>query len=123
MTKDLSEIEAFLRQLLLQQSPTLRMRKNEQALLEACGTKEAMQGKQKVDGFYFASVVAKPKDIRFYFFPLYTHAKEFKLSLALQKMLKGKTCFHIKSLDEALRAELSAVVNQAVKIYQEEGLI
>jgi len=123
MTKDLQEIEAFIRQLLLAQSPTLRMRKNESDVLEACGTKEAMQGKQKVDGFYFASVMPKPKDIRFYFFPLYTHSNEFSLSSELQKMLKGKTCFHLKMLNEALQTELSLLVSQAIKIYQEDDLI
>jgi len=123
MTKDLQEIEAFLRGLLLKKVPVLRIRKEKADVLEACGTKEAMQGKQKVDGFYFASVVPKPKDIRFYFFPLYTHPQAFTLSLELQKMLKGKTCFHIKMLSETLEAELSAMVNYALKIYQEDGLI
>ena len=88
MIKDLSQIEAFLRQVLIEQQPLLRIRKNETDVLEACGTKEAMQGKQKVDGFYFASIMPKPKDVRFYFFPLYTHVDRFKLSPDLQKMLK-----------------------------------
>ncbi len=122
MTKDLSEIEAFMRNLLLEQVPTLRIRKNEPGLLEACGTKEAMQGKQKVDGFYFASIMPKPKDLRFYFFPLYTHVDSFTLSPDLQKMLKGKTCFHLKRLDDSLRTELKAMIAKGVKIFQEQGL-
>ncbi len=122
MIKDLGEIEAFLRQVLIDQQPLLRIRKNETEVLEACGTKEAMQGKQKVDGFYFASIMPKPKDIRFYFFPLYTHVDAFKLSPDLQKMLKGKTCFHIKQLNDDLKVEIRAMIEAGVKIFQEQGL-
>jgi hypothetical protein len=122
MIKDLSQIEAFLRQVLIEQQPLLRIRKNETDVLEACGTKEAMQGKQKVDGFYFASIMPKPKDVRFYFFPLYTHVDRFKLSPDLQKMLKGKTCFHIKQLNDDLKEEIRAMIESGVKIFQEQGL-
>tara|TARA_R110000868_G_scaffold133607_19_gene345270 strand:+ start:1475 stop:1846 length:372 start_codon:yes stop_codon:yes gene_type:complete len=122
MIKDLSEIESFLRQVLIEQQPLLRIRKNETEVLEACGTKEAMQGKQKVDGFYFASIMPKPKDIRFYFFPLYTHVDAFTLSPDLQKMLKGKTCFHIKQLNDDLKVEIRAMIEAGVKIFQEQGL-
>lgn len=53
--------------------PPLRVRKESNELVEVCVTKSVMQGKQKVDGFYLASVMPKPKDIRFYFFTIYTH--------------------------------------------------
>lgn len=122
MIKDLQEIENALRGLLLDQEPTLRVRKNKPDLLEMCGTKEAMQGKQKVDGFYFASIMPKAKDIRFYFFPLYTHVDRFKLSPDLQKMLKGKTCFHIKQLNEDLKTEIRTMIETGVKIFQEQDL-
>jgi len=122
MIKDLSQIEAFLRQVLIEQQPLLRIRKNETDVLEACGTKEAMQGKQKVDGFYFASIMPKPKDVRFYFFPLYTHVDRFELSPDLQKMLKGKTCFHIKHLNEDLKTEIRSMIETGVKIFQEQDL-
>lgn len=122
-TKDLIEIRSFLEQTLRDACPPLQIRKEGPNGLEAAGTIEAMQGKQKVDGFYFASTVVKPKDIRFYFFPLYTDVELFKLSPELQKMLKGKTCFHIKRLDDALKAEVQKIVEIAVARYQEKGLI
>jgi hypothetical protein len=64
----------------------------------------------------------KPKDVRFYFFPLYTHVDRFKLSPDLQKMLKGKTCFHIKQLNDDLKEEIRAMIESGVKIFQEQGL-
>lgn len=121
--KDLAEIQAFLEQSLKAACPPLRVRKESENGLEVCGRKEVMQGKQKVDGFYFASTAAKPKDIRFYFFPIYTDPEIFKLSESLQKMLKGKSCFHIKKLDDALKTELIALIAQGVKRLQEKELI
>ncbi|MFT7066037.1 MAG: hypothetical protein ACJAUO_001615 [Sediminicola sp.] len=77
-----------------------------------------------MDGFYFATVVPKPKDIRFYFFPIYTHPEPFgALSPAMQKCLKGKSCFHFKSLDETLERELKKMVSLGVQLYKRDNLI
>ena len=80
MKKDIPEIRDTLQRLLKQQVPPLKIRTDSEENFEVAGTKETMQGKQKVDGFYFASVVPKPKDVRFYFFPIYTHPDQFQLS-------------------------------------------
>lgn len=91
---------------------------------ELIGTKPTMQGKQKVEGFYFASIVKKPADVRLYFFPIYTHDTQFSyLSPELRKMLKGKSCFHVNKLDENLKIEISNLLNQGLKIYLDEGLV
>ena len=120
----LNEIQEFLKDSLTLQKPALKITKNSAASFEVTGTIEAMQGKKKVDGLYFASVVPKPKDIRLYFFPIYTHADAFKnISPALRKMLKGKSCFHIKNLDEGLKIEITEMIQLGIKIFQKDGLI
>jgi hypothetical protein len=120
---DTAKIHETLRQLLLEKTPPLKVKQNSEKGLELAGTKEAMQGKQKVDGFYFASIVPKPKDVRLYFFPIYTDPQEFSLSPELRKMLKGKSCFHIKKLDENIIAEIKDMIEKGVKIYQDKDLI
>lgn len=87
------------------------------------GTIPAMQGKQKVDGHYFATIVPKPKDCRLYFFQIYTHANEFELSAELKKYLKGKSCFHIKKLSAEIEAEISEMVKKGVELYRSDQLI
>jgi len=120
----LQEIQTFLKDCLAAQSPTLKITKDSEASFEVTGTIEAMQGKQKVQGYYFASVVPKPKDIRLYFFPIYTHVDMYKdISPAMRKMLKGKSCFHIKKLDSELKQEVLEMIQLGVKTYQDEGLI
>ena len=101
MKTDLSEIRETLQNMLTRHTPPLRVRRQSAENFEVAGTKETMQGKQKVDGYYFASVMPKSKDVRFYYFPIYTHADQFAgISEELRKCLKGKSCFHIKALDD-----------------------
>ena len=103
--------------------PPLQVRKDNENVFEVAGTKEAMQGKQKVDGFYFGSVVPKPKDIRLYYFPIYTHVDQFTLSPELKKCLKGKSCFHIKKLSPELLEEIKSMIQHGVEIYLKADLI
>lgn len=124
MTIDLPAIENTIKTILKKHVPPLKIRQETKSAFEVAGTKETMQGKQKVDGYYFASVVPKPKDIRLYFFPIYTHADQFKqISEQLRKCLKGKSCFHIKKLDQDLQNEISQMVQTGIKIYEKENLI
>lgn len=118
------EIQKGLITILSNQIPPLRIRKNNDEVFEVCGTREAMQGRQKVDGFYFASVVPKPKDIRLYYFPIYTHPEQFKdLSPTLRKMLKGKSCFHLKNLDQILLEEIEKMIQKGISLYLKDELL
>ena len=104
--------------------PPLQIRINNENLFEVAGTKETMQGKKKVDGFYFGSIIPKPKDIRLYYFPIYTHPAKFLwISDNLRKCLKGKSCFHIKQLSIDLENEIREMIHKGIEIYTYENLI
>jgi hypothetical protein len=120
---EVDEIEQTLRAVLKAQVPKLRVRKDVADVLEMCGTKEVMQYKQKVDGYYFASIVPKPKDVRLYYFPIYTHPTEFSLSDDLRKALKGKSCFHIKKLSPEMEKEIGEMVKKGVRLYEKDGFV
>lgn len=120
---NLQELEARLKQLLKDQCPPLQVRKDTGKVFEVAGTKPAMQGRQKVDGFYFASSMPKPKDVRFYFFPIYTHQQHFELSPELQKLLKGKSCFYLKNVDDDLLEEIGEMIKKGIQLYKNEELI
>jgi len=124
MKTTVEEIQASLKSILTAHTPPLQVRKDEPTVVELAGTKPGMQGKQKVDGYYFASIMPKPKDVRLYFFPIYTHADEFKeISEPLRKCLKGKSCFHIKKLDQQLEKDIESMVKLGVDLYQKDDLI
>lgn len=125
MIKDVPSIQTHLIDLLKSYLPMLKVTAENDKKFEVAGTIPTMQGKQKVDGHYFASVIPKPKDVRLYFFPLYTHTQHFEgmLSEDLRKFLKGKTCFHMKHLTPELEIEIKAMVDKGVACYQEDGLV
>ncbi len=125
MDEKLSTIQTTLINILKSHQPLLKITAETDEKFEVTGTVEAMQGKKKVDGIYFSTVLPKPKDIRFYFFPTYTHADELKKDMPenLKKCLKGKSCFHIKSMDESLQSAIEALVEKAVVLYKKDGLL
>lgn len=121
---ELSEIEKTLRDTFKQHSPPLQARIDTDSTLEMSGTKEVMQGRKKVQGIYFGSIMPKPKDIRLYFFPIYTHADQFKdIPENLRKCLKGKSCFHIKKMDDDLKDAIESMIKKGVDIYTEDELL
>lgn len=124
MTKDLNEIRETLTSILKEHSSVLKVTADTDVKFEVAGTVEAMQGKKKVDGIYFSSVVPKPKDVRFYFFPSYTHKDQLgELPENLKKALKGKSCFHIKYMDDDMESNLKDLVKKSVELYQADGLL
>jgi hypothetical protein len=124
MKTDLKEIESTFKTMLKGLAPSIKIRKDNEKAFEAAGTIPAMQGKQKVDGYYFASVMPKPKDVRLYFFPIYTHADAFSdVSDELRKCLKGKSCFHVKKLSPELETEFGEMIKKGAELYKQDGLI
>ncbi len=124
MTKDVKEIRETLVGILQSHMDDLKITSDTYDKFEVSGTVEAMQGKKKVDGIYFSTVVPKPKDVRFYFFPTYTHKDQLgELPENLKKALKGKSCFHIKYMDDDLEQDLRNLVKRSVALYKADGLL
>lgn len=124
MKTSIEEIQKTLINSLEKHTPTLKVRAKTDTKFEVAGTIPTMQGKQKVDGIYFSSVIPKPKDVRLYFFPIYTHPEAFKnISEPLRKCLKGKSCFHIKKIDESLESDIHEMIKIGIDTYKKEGLL
>jgi len=44
-----------------------------------------------------------------------------KLSPALLKLLQGKTCFHVKAMNEELKKDIEAALVLGIQAYRERG--
>ena len=67
-----------------------------------------------------ASIVLQKGYVGFYFMPIYMNsALEKKLSPGLLKLLKGKTCFHVKSLDATLLDDIDAALTLGAKAFKD----
>ncbi|HKS83705.1 MAG TPA: hypothetical protein VJR23_19540 [Candidatus Acidoferrales bacterium] len=69
-----------------------------------------------------ASVILQEGYVGFYFMPVYMNPSlRKKLAPALLKTLKGKTCFHIKKLDDSQLANIEFALCEGVKCYKTKG--
>lgn len=122
MKTEIADIREALKSTLEGFLGPLRVRIDKPSNFEVNGTIEAPQGKKMVPGIYFSSIVPKEKDVRFYFYPAYTHPEEFEnISDRLKKFKKGKSCFHVKYLDEELELEIKQIVSKAIDVYRKDG--
>jgi hypothetical protein len=73
---------------------------------------------------FFAGVRMNKGAVGFYFMPIYTHEQEFNdLSPSLRKLLKGKSCFHLKKLDDETESELTALLKKGHEVYKKAGWV
>jgi hypothetical protein len=71
-----------------------------------------------------ASIILQKGYVGFYFMPIYMNpVLAGKLSPSLKKLLKGKTCFHIKQLDPALSDDIDAALKEGVKSFKDRGWV
>ncbi len=80
-------------------------------------------GKNKSEMF-FASIQIQKNDVAFHFMPLYTDPNLIdELTKSLRSKMKGKSCFHIKKLDEDLENEISDLLKKGYEIYKNKDWI
>lgn len=69
-----------------------------------------------------AAVILQKSYVGFYVTTIYMNERAKKrLSPQLVKLLKGKTCFHLKRLDDGLKGDIEAVLELGTKTYRERG--
>jgi len=83
--------------------------------------KEVLIDGRKRTEHYFASVIEQKGYIGFYFsVPL---ALRPTISPRLLKTLKGKSCFHITSLDDVLLADMKAALELGLQHFRSQGWV
>ena len=69
-----------------------------------------------------AAVILQKGYVGFYLMCIYMNdATKKKLSPALLRLLKGKTCFHVKTLDDGLRKDIEAALEMSTQVCRERG--
>ncbi len=70
----------------------------------------------------FAAAILQKGYVGFYLMCIYMNEPvKKKISPALLKLLKGKTCFYLKSLDETLKKDIEAALEAGAKYYRGRG--
>ena len=79
---------------------------------------------RKRDEVYFAGLIVQKGYVGFYFMPVYTHAAQKDVfAPALLALLKGKSCFHVKRLDDELVTHVEDALAAGFQLYRERGWV
>lgn len=76
---------------------------------------------RKAQPTYFAGITRQKEYVGLYVMPVYSHPKKFnKLSDELQKALKRKSCFRIKTLTLERLIEIEAMLARGYNLYKKK---
>jgi hypothetical protein len=82
-----------------------------------------IEGRKKKE-VYFAGLIIQSNYVGFYYMPVYTDNDIRNVfGNELLKLLKGKSCFHIKKLDEKLEMQIVESLEAGYLLYKEKGWI
>ena len=72
----------------------------------------------------FASIIIQSSYVGLYYMPVYTDTDLTEVfGPELLKLLKGKSCFHIRKLDERLEGQIKDALEIGYQLYKKRGWI
>jgi hypothetical protein len=121
---ELQTIFDTLRPLLARYQPPLFSKHDDTRYFDLWSRKDLVIAERKRKEVFFAGLIIQKSYVGFYFMPVYsdTGLKDF-FKPELLSCLKGKSCFHIKKLDEALLAQIDEALQSGYALYQQRGWI
>ena len=79
---------------------------------------------RKRNEVYFAGLIIQSSYVGFYFMPIYTDTKLKEIiKPELLSLLKGISCFHIKSLNKKLENQIEEALKIGFQLYKKKGWI
>lgn len=82
-----------------------------------------IEGRKRKEVF-FASLIIQKSYVGFYFMPVYVETElKAVFQPELLRLLKGKSCFHIKKLDTVLLGQIEAALKTGFELYQQRGWV
>lgn len=79
---------------------------------------------RKRDEVYFGGLIVQKGYVGFYFMPVYTHAEQTAVfAPELLTLLRGKSCFHVRRLDDELEGHVEAALATGFELYRERGWV
>lgn len=113
-----------LRGLLERYQPPLVAKMDDARRFDLWSKKDLVIDGRKRTEVYFAGVIIQKSYVGVYYMPVYTSPEMKKLfAPELLALLKGKSCFHIKTLDRRLLAQVKAVLAAGFKLYKKRGWV
>jgi hypothetical protein len=123
MLTDRLAIFKALRDVLSPYVPPLEAISDFEGRYELVSNKQVVIDGRKRNEVYFSAIIIQGKYVGFYSMTVYANGFGASLPDDLRKILKGKSCFHVKKLDENLLAQFTELTRQSFEFYQQQGWI
>ena len=121
---DLNQMFATLKALLQEYHPPLQPKVEDGSHFDLWSTKDVVIDGRTRKAVFFASVIIQKGYVGFYYMPVYAEPDmRARLPPELLKLLKGKSCFHIKRLDPLLVEQINQVLRSGFESYQNRGWV
>jgi len=121
---DLKEIFKHVKELMKKYENPLIAKIDYDSRYDLWSVKDIVVEGRKRKEVYFAGLIMQSNYVGFYFMPVYTEAEiKNMFSNDLLKLLKGKSCFHIKKLNEELEKQIADALEKGYLMYKEKNWI
>ena len=118
------EIFKRLKLILSRYSPPLTAISDYESRYELVSKKQVTYRGKQVDQVYFGAVIIQSAFVGLYLSAVYDEPANLeRIGEDLRKKLKGKSCFHIKKLDDSLALQIEQAVRAGFEYYEREGMI
>ncbi|MBM3311048.1 MAG: DUF1801 domain-containing protein [Candidatus Aminicenantes bacterium] len=122
--KDLAAVFRRLKALLKRYENPLKVRVDAEGRYDLWSEKDVVIDGRKRREVFFASLIIQKGYVGFYFMPVYADAGLKELFRpGLLKLLKGKSCFHIKALDAGLEEAVGRALKKGYALYKKRGWV
>jgi len=121
---DLNTIFQSLKDLLSPYAPPLVPKMDDASRYDLWSIKDLVIEGRKRKEVYFAGLIIQKGYVGFYFMPVYAET-DLKPVFApeLLKLLRGKSCFHIKKLTPELLGQIKSALQIGYEVYQARGWV
>jgi hypothetical protein len=124
MEKDLIKIYKRLKSILKKYENPLKPKFDLDSKYDLWSFKDLeIEGRRRKEVF-FVGLIIQSKYVGFYYMPVYSDVNLLDIfKPELLKTLKGKSCFHIKYLDDILEKQIKEALEIGYKLYKKRGWI
>jgi hypothetical protein len=118
------EIFARLKELLVKYNPPFTPKTDNERWYDLYLMKDVEILGRKRKEVWFAGIIIQKAYVGFYYMPVYAEPERKKLfKPELLRLLKGKSCFHIKKLDEELVKQIEQALADGFEMYKQRGWV
>jgi hypothetical protein len=119
-----AQIFAALKAMMQAYQPPFTVKVDEPTRYELWSNKAVEIDGRKRKEVFFAALIIQKAYVGFYYMPVYAETELKKIfKPELLKLLKGKSCFHVKKLDAALEGQIREALEIGRKLYQDRGWV